>query len=810
MFRSYLKIAWRNIFLHKAYSFINIAGLGIGIAACLLLFIIINFELSYDNYHVKANRIFRIVTKNTYSDGVNYEEGITNPATEALRIDFSQIEKISEVFTNYGGQITVPSNTSNRAADSRKYTELKGMLFIDPEFFGIFECKWLSGNPGVLANPNSVVIDKTHATRYFGDWKNAMGKTLVMDNALMLKVSGVIDDSPPNTDLPLQVMVSFITLKHNANLYGFQSDWAANVSNHQVYILLPRQVTPASIDGLLKGFVAKHFDKDMMANMKKAYFLQPLADIHFDKRFGNLGDHEISKITIWTLSLIGLFILVMACINFINLATAQAVGRSREVGIRKVLGGSRLQLIFQGLGETMLIVGLGLILAILIGKVAFPYLKNVTQIPEQIRLLNGSSLLFLLVTAIVVTFISGLYPALISSGFKPATALKNKISSARMGGISVRRLLVIVQFSISQVLIIGTIVAVTQMKSIRNADLGFNKDAVLILDNINDSAGLQKMSSLKAELKQIPSVRNVSFNASAPSSDNTWGNNFYFDHSNKELGYETTIKQADQDYFQTFGLRFLAGRPYVASDTLKEVVINETLMKKLGILYPSQAIGKTIRIGARNIWCPIVGVVQDFKTNSLREETRPVVLFSRKKYYGRIGVKIEPNQISKTMAAIQTVWQKYFPDYVYEPAFLDERIAAFYKQENQIESLYKIFSVLAIFISCLGLYGLVSFMALQKTKEVGVRKVLGASVGSIVYLFSKEFTMLILIAFLIATPIAYYFALNWLQNFAYRITLGPQYFIATILCSLSIAWITVGYKALRSALANPIRSLRSE
>jgi len=810
MLKSYLKIAWRNIVRHKGYSFINIGGLGIGIAACLLLFVVVHFELSYDRYHLNANRIYRIVTKNTFSDGTNYEEGITNPATEALRIDFPQLEKISEVFTNYGGQITIPDYHSNSPVVSKKYSEDMGMCFIDPEFFGIFDFKWLAGNASVLASPYNVVIDKSHAIKYFGDWKNAVGKSLKMDNALTLKVAGVIEDCPPNTDFPMQVLVSFITLKHNPNLYGFQNDWGSNVSNHQVYILLPQNVTPANINEQLIGFIKKHFDKNIMVNMKKIYFLQPLTDIHFDKRFGNLGDHETSKTTIWTLSLIGVFILIMASINFINLATAQAVGRSKEVGIRKVLGGNRLQLILQVLGETVLIVLFGLILAVLIGKIAFPYLRNFANVPEKTVLLNNSSLWFLAITAIAVTFLSGLYPALILSGFKPVDALKNKISAATVGGISIRRALVITQFAISQVLIIGTIVAVSQMSYIRNADLGFNKEAVLMLDNVNDSSGLEKMNALKIQLKEIPAVKMVSFNAGAPSSDNTWGTNFYFNNSSKELGYETTIKQADQDYFKTFGLRFLSGRGYVASDTLKEVVINLTLLKKLGLKDPQEAIGKTIRIGSRNAWCPIVGVVQDFQTNSLREDTKPVVLFSRKKFYGRIGVKIEPNHLPQTLAAIQEVWQKYFPDYVYEPKFLDEKIAAFYLQENQLELIYKIFAILAIVISCLGLYGLVSFMVLQKTKEVGVRKVLGASVKSIVYLFSREFTLLVAIAFFIASPIAYYFAQNWLHNFAYRIHLGPGYFILSIGCSLIIAWITVGYKAIKAAGANPVVSLRME
>jgi len=805
MFQNYIKIAWKNIIRHKVYSFINIAGLTVGIAACLLIFVVVEYELSYDNFHDKASHIYRIVTQNTYSDGAVYEEGLTAPATEALRVDLLQVEKVTEVFSTIGSQF----NTLDRNGNTdKKFIEEKGAFFIDPQFFSVFSTKWLVGNASVLAEPNMVVLNKSQAIKYFGEWKNAMGQTLKMDNLYSLKVAGILEDQPANTDFPLNILVSFISLKAHGNDYGYQpNEWGANTSSHQVFLLLPAGLNPNNINTQLIGFVKKHYHLDGL-NMKKTLFLQPLKDMHFDTRFGNFGEHLTSKTTIWTLSLIGLFILIMASINFVNLSTAQATQRSKEVGIRKVLGSSRKQLIFQVFGETGIIVFFSLMMAALLAKLALPYLNNVANIAESTHLMTTSSILFLLIAGIAVTFLSGFYPAMVLSGFRPALALKSRISLEKVKGISLRRILVVTQFTISQVLIIGTIVAVSQMNFIRNADLGFNKESILVIPNNTDSISLQHMDALKLELQKLPGVQSVTMMFDAPSTGNNWESNFNYDHSDKDPGFNVSIKQADADYFKTFGLQFVAGNTYQQSDTLKEMVVNETLLRKLLVKNPQDAIGKTIKLGNR--WIPITGVVKDFKTSSLREQTRPLVIVTRKKYYSRIGIKIHSANFSQTVAAIQTLWEKTYPDYVYTPEFMDESIAKFYKQESQMELLYKIFAALAILISCLGLYGLVSFMAQQKTKEIGVRKVLGATVSSIVYLFSKEFTLLILIAFAIALPVAYFLMNAWLVNFAYRIDLGVGIFLIAILASMLLAWMTVGYKAIKAALANPVKSLRSE
>jgi len=806
MIKNYFKIAWRNIVRHKIYSAINIAGLTVGIAACLLIFTIIRYELSYDVFQPNYKNIYHIVTEQKSESGIDYNPGVAVPATEALRLEFPKA-KVASINSSYGSQITVMDGSDLKYNGGKKFTENIGVVFIEPQFFDIFSWKWLAGSAAVLANPNMVVLDKTTASKYFGNWTNAVGKSITMDNLVNLKVAGIIEDAPSNSDFPFKVLISHITWKKYPSVYNYSKEWGLLSSNHQIFMLFPDHTTQNDIDAQLRRVTIKYYKSGLKEHLITS---QPLSIMHFDTRFGEtLGDHITTSATLRTLSFIAVLIIIMASINFINLSTAQSVGRSKEVGIRKVLGSSRKQLAIQVIGETALIVFGAVILATLIARISLPYLKNIASVPDDIGLINVGSIIFLAITTCLVVILSGIYPALIVSGFKPVLALKNKITAASIGGISLRRTLVITQFAISQLLIIGTIVAVNQMDFVNKADLGFNKNAVLMLPGFTDSISLGKMQSFKQQLLQNPAVQSVSFTSDAPSSDNNSAENFSYNHSVKDIGFPTFVKIGDADYFKTFGLRFSAGKGYDVSDTTRQVVVNQTLLRKLGVQHDNEAVGKTIRLGG-GAWVAITGVVEDFKTNSLRETVKPIVIFPMKKYESQAAIKLSSNNLVKAVAGIQSLWENTYPEYAYNGFFLDESIAKFYKQENQMALVYKIFAFIAIFISCLGLYGLVSFMAIQRTKEVGVRKVLGASVCSIVYLFSKEFMVLILISCLIAIPTAYYIMNGWLQHFAYRVSLNIWVFVAAIAVSVVIAWLTVGYKAMKAALVNPVKSLRSE
>jgi predicted permease len=807
MLKSYFKIAWRNIIRHKGYAAINVSGLTVGIAACLLIFVVIQYELSFETFRPNFKNIYHVVTQEKHEGGFTYNPGLPVPSTDALRLDFPQA-KVAAINTSYGSQITVPQTGSGGGIGDKKFTENMGVMFMEPQFFDIFQADWLAGAPSVLKQPDMVVIDKSTATKYFGDWKNAMGKSLKMDNVINLKVAGIIEDAKPNSDLPLKILVSFVSWKAHAKDYNYNYDWHSVSSNHQVFMVLPPNESVSRINALLKGFNHKHSGEKGISH--KIQFLQPLADMHFDTRFGNtLGDHMTTKATLRTLSFIAILIIIMASINFINLSTAQSVGRSKEVGIRKVLGSSRSQLIGQVIGETAIIVIGAVLLSIIVAKLLLPYLKNIANVPDSISLLTTGSVLFLITVTVSVILLSGIYPALVVSGFKPVLALKNKITAASIGGIPLRRALVVAQFAISQLLIIGTIIAVKQMNFVNEADLGFNKEAILVIPGYTDSLSLQKIGPFKDQLLQNPDVRAVSFASDVPSSENNWGTNFYFNNSHKDNGITTFLKYGDADYFKTFGLHFLAGTGYEQGDTARKVVVNETFINKLGIRRPADAIGKTVSFGGA-VWLPIVGVVKDFKTNSLREAVKPIIISPRKSVESEVAIKIQTKNLTKTVATLQKLWENTYPDYAYNGFFLDENIAHFYNQENQMALIYKIFAGIAIFISCLGLYGLVSFMVVQRTKEVGVRKVLGASVGNIVYLFSKEFMILIALSFVIAVPVSWYMMTGWLQNFVYRIPISVNVFILAVMASMVLAWFTVGYKAIKAALANPVKSLRSE
>jgi predicted permease len=805
MLYSYLKIAFRNLQRNKVYALINMSGLAIGIGACLLIYLVVRYETSFDQFHAKKDFIYRVGTEFHTQDGVTYSGGASFPVGPALRANYPQIRHITSMFRWGSNQITI-DNGKNEA--SKKLME-SGLFFIEPEFFNIFDYAWISGDPkSSLAEPNSAVLTQETAEKYFGDWKSAIGRTFIHNNKYTYKVTGILKNFPPNTDFPMHAMVSYSTLK-NTPIGRNMNDWVSTFGQASVYLILPSEISFRKFNSILAALARKNKPAEYA---KDIYVAQPLSEIHYDDRFGNYGGHVFSHSLITAMMLIGIFILTIACVNFINLATAQAVNRSREVGIRKVLGTVRRQLIFQFLCETGIITLVAILIATGIAKLSLPLLNQLLESKLKMNPLADPGIIgFLFILCLLVTLFSGLYPAIILSGFNPVNALKNKISSKTIGGITLRRGLVILQFVIAQILIIGMIVVVSQMNYFRNASLGFDRAQVANVSLPGDSVSRTKYEYLKTELLSNPDIVNLSLSMASPASSETdWNSDFKFDHAEKNTNFSANLKWADEDYFKTYGLHFLAGRPYYKNDTVKEFVVNETLLHKVGITDPWQAIGKQINFWDGNKVGPIVGVIRDFNAYSLREPMAPVILSTWKDVYQTMNIKIKPGSSAKVLPIIEKSWTEAFPDYVYQFKFLDDSINNFYKQENQLSQLYKIFAGIAIFISCLGLYGLVSFMAVKRTKEVGIRKVLGATAANIVYLLSREFTLLIMLAFVISAPIAYFILKHWLQNYAYRIELGISVFLISILGSVAIAWLTVAYKAISAATANPVKSLRTE
>ncbi len=805
MIKNYFKTAWRSLIRNKSYTAINVAGLSVGIAACLLIYLVIHFETGFDTFHKKKDRIFRIVTAAKTPQGISYLGGVSMPTAAELRVEYPKLLVTSILKTD-----DILSVSENGAKAVKTFDE-DGVYFVEPQFFKVFDYDWLSGDENTALNePNTVVLTQSAAEKYFGSWQNAIGKTIKYENANDLKVTGILKNMPVNTDLDLRVVISYSTLPYT-HFKNALNDAGGIIGSHYCFMVLPDNTTPNNFNNNLLAF-AKKYKPENHAN--DGLILQPLTEMHYDGRFGVFSGKTFSKELIKALSLIGLFLLIIACVNFINMATAQAVNRSREVGIRKVLGSNRTRLVFQFISETFIVTLFAVVIAVFLSSLAVPQLNQLlgTQI-NQAFLTEKPVFIFLSGLTLGVTFLSGFYPAIVLSGFNPIAALKNKISTGPSKGISLRRGLVVLQFCIAQVLVIGTLVIISQMNYFRNYPLGFDKDAVINLPIPGDSISHSRLGALQNNLLQQPGIKDVSFSHSSPSDDFYTDNYFKYNNSTKRTDFLTHLKWADAEYFKLYKLKFIAGRPYENSDQVHGYVVNETLLKKLGVRNASDAIGKNIIIwDDKTKLAPIVGVVKDFNVSSLREEIPPVLLASWKDAYQTINIKLQPgsDNVKRSLASIEKLWSAAFPNDIYQYQFLDEKIANFYKSEDELSTLYKVFAGIAIFISCLGLYGLVSFMAVQRTKEVGIRKTLGATVGHIVYLFSKEFTILILVAFTISAPLGWCFMNKWLQGFTYKIIPGPGIFILAIAASVLIAWITVGYKAIGAALANPVNSLRRE
>ncbi|RDC58311.1 ABC transporter permease [Pedobacter chinensis] len=796
MFKLNLKIAWRNLWKNKGYTFINILGLSIGMASCILIFIFIRYQMSFDEGFKNEDRIYRVVSSWDYNDGNQFfSQGVPLPLTPAMRNDFSPyIEKIAAI-QNDAGLIKI-----NDAAGKEKIKTIENVFYVEPDFFEIFDYNWLSGNYSSLANPSHVVLSKEMATRFFGDWKNALGKSLNFDGKMNYTVSGVIDDIAENNSVQLKIMLPYKAFK-DRNM----ANWGSVGSNSESYFKLKPNVNIETLNGPLKAFIKKYYVED--APGKEGHLFQPLSDIHYNGKFGNFSGRIMPKKQLYGLAVIGFFLMITASINFINLATAQAVSRSKEVGVRKVMGGLRSQLLVQFLTETLTIVFISLLIGSILTEIALPGMQNLFNSKISFSIFQHPIILvFMLLLVVFVSLLAGFYPAIIMSGFNPALAIKNKIS-ANTGGLGLRKILVVVQFAITVTLIIGTLVILQQMKYVREQPLGFNPSAIAMVDLPNDSLTTQRFATFKTQLKQIPGVEGVSFCRTAPSSQNNNGNSFSY-NGGKDVDFQVNTKNADEDYLKTFDLKLVAGRNLVKSDTTNEYMVNETLLRKLNIRNPNEAIGKMISMGGMK--APIVGVIQDFKNKSLHEAIDPILIGSLKPRFFYAAIKLNSKQLLGTMKTVKKIWEVTFPESVYNESFLDDEINNYYQGEKIMGTLFKVFAIVIIFISFIGLFGLISFVATQRTKEVAIRKVLGASTIELVKMLNGSFLLMVFIANLVAWPLAYLFVSKWLEGFAYRINISIWPFILAMAISMIITLVTVSIRSYKAAKANTVDALKYE
>lgn len=797
MFRNYVKTAIRSLLRNKRYLVINISGLSAGIAVCLIIFLVINYEKSFDDFHAKKDRIYRILTKGTAEDSTS---AVPFPLPTALKSDFPQFEEVCGIFSVTDVQVLVMDANGHPA---KKFKEKSNAFFAEPSFFRIFDFPLLAGDAATsLKDPNSVVLTKATANKYFGNWQQAVGQTIRIGPRLLLKVTGVLADMPANTDFQLCMVMPYET-----GGFSKSGDWVTIDSNHECYVLLKKNTSVAGFTQPLLSFSKKY----RAADNKNLQVLQSLQQVHFDEKAGNFIRKTISPDRIRTLWLIGAFILLIACVNFINLSTAQAVNRSREVGVRKVLGSSRWQLKMQFLAETFIVVACSVVISWLLAVVLVSSINALLDLQMAPALLwQPAVVLFIAGVTVLVTFMAGFYPSLVLSSYNPVTALKAKLTSISGRHINLRRSLVVVQFVIAQALIIGTLLMMKQMRFFNTTGMGFNKEALVNVPFQNDSLGLTRIDYIRNRLLSTSGINKVSFNSQSPSDVDNWWTGFNYNHGSKDVGFAAIVKFADAEYIPAYQLPLVAGRNFTRTDSIREFLVNESLVKKLGVTNPNDVLNKEMDVWNGRIKGLIVGVMKDFNAASFKDSISPVFVANWKRRYNTASIRIASADIRNVVGGIEKIWGEAFPEFVFEYEFMDDKIAGFYKQESMLYNLYTCFAAIAIFLSCLGLYGLASFMAVQRLKEVGIRKVLGASIQSIVYLFSREFILLIGIAFVIACPITWYFVHDWLQQYAYRTTLSWWVFAGAGCVAMLIALVTVSFKALKAAATNPVENLRAE
>ena len=794
MLKNYFKIAFRNLLSKKFYSAINILGLSIGMTCCMLIFLYVSHELSYDKFHTKASRIYRLVT-NIKTPTETGKSGVTSaPVAPTLKADFPEVEKMVRL-----------RNSSILIQRGDVQFQEDDAMMADSAFFEVFDFQLLQGNPHMaLVAPFSVVLTKDAARKYFGE-ENPMGQRLRMDNTYDMTVTGVMQNVPENSHFTFDILISMSTLLEKMQPER-EEQWGS--ISFLSYVLLSGKADPEMLEAKLPAFLEKYMGTDK-TNVHYSLLLEPLKDVylHSDRyvpKKGNLTN-------LYIFSIIAGFILLIACINFMNLSTARATERAKEVGIRKVIGALRRQLTVQFLSESVLLSLFAFALASIFSELLLPIFNQLSgKIIAESIFYERNYLLLLFLLALGVGVLTGIYPALVLSRFKPTVVLKGRFSSSQKG-VLLRKGLVVVQFMISIMLIAGTVIVYLQLDYMRSEQLGFKKEQMLVVDFRGDEAIQEKIEIVKRQLSQVPQVLSASASLSIPGRSNY---SAYTVIENPEGEMQETavdLSYVDDDFIDQYQIALAAGRnfsPDFPADTSQALIINEAAAASLGYASPEEVIGKRFSQWGKE--GQIVGVVKDYHFRSLQEEIIPLTFSLSPEAARFISLNIQATYISETIAKIEQKWQEIAPHRPFDYFFLDEAFDQQYKTEVRFGQLFLYFAGLAIFIACLGLLGLISYTVVQRTREIGIRKVLGATESSIVRLLSKDFLTLIFFAFIIASPIAWYILKQWLSHFAFRIEVEWWVFALAGLLALMIALLTVSFQTIKAAVANPVESLRNE
>ena len=794
---------------NRAFAIINILGLVLGISGTVVIYRIITFEQSFDQHHIDAEQVYRLNFIQEADGDRNRGVSVMHPLREALRTDFPDWT-VAGLHHYSPGIFTIENDQEVK----QKFKVEQGMAFIEPGYFQMLDFPLLAGSEeDLLTAPNTMALSADAADKLFGlngaGYAGILGKTVSFENKLTMQVQAVYENPPKNTDFGFDYLMFY----EGAKIYPYANGltaWGTINGATRLWVKLPAGQTEADAEALLKE-ASKDYVSHLGIKDGSVYLtLEPLTGIHLDEETGNGG--FVNQGTIKAMQIIGIILVLTAAINFVNLATAQSVKRAKEIGIRKVLGSNKGHLIAQFLGEVFLITSMSVVLSLGLSEAALIRLEPMLGYELGLNLLQEpNTILFLIGLIVAVTLLAGFYPAMVLANYNPVHAIKSGSLSAKSGSgsLSIRRLLVVFQFFISQFLVIATLVVVFQMNFMQNQDLGFDTEAILTF-SIPDRSE-EKMDLLKSRLESIAGVGEISFYLASPGGANTNNIDDIKNLKNSEETFDANRKNVDHNYANLFDLELLAGE-FFRKDAPREVcVVNRKFVQELGFTSPEAAVGQRFetRWGGSYL---ISGVVEDFYNNKLNSYFDPVYMMTGSGQYFEGGVKLSMDEgYQQTIASIDDAWSEVFSEDVFSYEFVDERIASQYEAERQISGLLQVFAGLAIFIGCLGLYGLVSFMANQKVKEIGIRKVLGASVMGIINIFSREVLVLLGIAFLVAVPIGYWVMNSfYLDNLAYSIDLGALIFVVSIAATLLIAGCTVGLRAFRAASANPIQSLRDD
>jgi ABC-type antimicrobial peptide transport system permease subunit len=817
MFKNYFKTAWRTLWKHKVFSVINVLGLAIGISASLVIYLITSYNLGFDKFEKDKDRIYRVVLAFVVSDEKYYTSGVPSPTAAAIKKEITGLDAVVSFNAfNNNPKISVPVAKETKPV---VFKNQGGFVYADENYFNIIGYSWLAGSAKTsLLQPYQTVLTQSAAALYFPNMQPAqiVGRHFYMNDSIAVTVTGIVKDITANTDFTFKAFVSKSTLETPRLRPRYYNDWSTINGASQLYVKLAAGTSAARIQKEITALYYRNQPKQPGDNNEMNFILQPLNDIHFNGNYNTYSIPQASIAVLFGLLAVALFLLLLGCINFINLATAQSAQRAKEIGIRKTIGGSKKQLVFQFLSEAFLLTFIATILSIVLtpfilkafsGFVPNAVKFNITQQP--------GILLFLFILIIIVTLLSGFYPAIILSSYKPIAVLKNQSSTNTTGTRNawLRKTLTVSQFVIAQFFIMATILVSKQISYSLNKDMGFKKNAIVYFGmDYNDTVQSHKTTMLNM-LRNIPEITMISLSSNPPSSGNTSSQTMKYNNGKKEIETDVQEKFGDTNYIKLYGIKLLAGRNLSSSDTVKEILINETYTHVLGFQKPQDAIGKYIDWNNKQV--PIVGVVVDFNQKSLHEPIKPLLIASDLGNEGLINLLLQPQNANGTTwkAALdksEKAFKVVYPDDDFYYGFFDEDVAKYYTQEQNISSLLKWATGLAVFISCLGLLGLVMFVTTQRTKEIGIRKVLGASVSELVALLSKDFVQLVLIAFVIATPLAWLGMNKWLQNFAYRTNISWWIFVAAGLLMILVAFITLGFQTIKAAIANPVKSLRTE